>query len=360
MIRLRSFCLILIGFCMIGTAQGFAQGPVSKLAGRDEAIGALKAPDAQTVYNQAVSWFQASGSGSPEASQKFEVLWKESDRALLDRVAKTFALGDPKAAKLLAEAGDPAAPAPITVPDLLKDEKQSAFYRANLALAYAKALSNRRIHEEALDALRLVKPENVVDPAGYFFLRAVAEHALLLKNEAFRSIVGVVEDVADAPDRYKIVSLLMLYDMQTWKDKDLGWIARKMDNIERRLELARGGAQTQKMQTEVVRRLDEIIKDLENQQKGNSNGGACPNGGQVPGGGANPSQPMPDSHIATNPGPGNITPKRLQDYAKQWGKLPEKERAKAMAELTRDMPPRYREVIENYFKKVAPSQPSQP
>jgi hypothetical protein len=56
--------------------------------------------------------------------------------------------------------------------------------------------------------------------------------------------------------------------MQTWKDKDLGWIARKMDNIERRLELARGGPQTQKMQTEVVRRLDEIIKELENQKKG--------------------------------------------------------------------------------------------
>ena len=55
-----------------------------------------------------------------------------------------------------------------------------------------------------------------------------------------------------------------------------------------------------------------------------------------------------------------VNQKRLTEYAKQWGKLPEKERAKAMAELTRDMPPRYREVIENYFKKVAQSQPSQP
>lgn len=36
-----------------------------------------------------------------------------------------------------------------------------------------------------------------------------------------------------------------------------------------------------------------------------------------------------------------------------WGKLPEKERAKAMMELTKDMPPRYREIIEKYFKKLA-------
>ena len=69
---------------------------------------------------------------------------------------------------------------------------------------------------------------------------------------------------------------------------------------------------------------------------------------------------MQDSNIATNGGPGVVNPKRLQQIAQQWGKLPEKERAKAMAELTRDMPPRYREVIENYFKKVAQSQPSQP
>jgi hypothetical protein len=48
-----------------------------------------------------------------------------------------------------------------------------------------------------------------------------------------------------------------------------------------------------------------------------------------------------------------VDPKKLKEMAQVWGKLPEKERAKAMLELTRDMPPRYREVIENYFKKLA-------
>jgi hypothetical protein len=46
--------------------------------------------------------------------------------------------------------------------------------------------------------------------------------------------------------------------------------------------------------------------------------------------------------------------------AKQWGKLPEKQRAEAMQELTRDMPPKYREVIENYFRKLAASESSKP
>ena len=62
---------------------------------------------------------------------------------------------------------------------------------------------------------------------------------------------------------------------------------------------------------------------------------------------------MADSNIATNSGPGVVDPKKLQHLAQNWGKLPEKERAKAMMELTRDMPPRYREVIERYFKDLA-------
>ena len=57
----------------------------------------------------------------------------------------------------------------------------------------------------------------------------------------------------------------MHFDMVSWQDKDLSAIARKMDNIQRRLDLARGGKKTQKLQKEVLARLDEIIKELENQ-----------------------------------------------------------------------------------------------
>ena len=41
-------------------------------------------------------------------------------------------------------------------------------------------------------------------------------------------------------------------------------------------------------------------------------------------------------------------------------KLPEKQRAEAMQELTRDMPPKYREVIETYFRKLAATESSRP
>jgi hypothetical protein len=43
--------------------------------------------------------------------------------------------------------------------------------------------------------------------------------------------------------------------------------------------------------------------------------------------------------------------KRVKEIAEVWGKLPEKERAKALLELTRGLPAKDRALIEDYFKK---------
>jgi len=45
--------------------------------------------------------------------------------------------------------------------------------------------------------------------------------------------------------------------------------------------------------------------------------------------------------------------KKVKEIADVWGKLPEKERARALVELTRDMPAKDRAVIEAYFKELA-------
>ncbi len=232
-------------------------------------FGTLRATSAEEARSQALAWLKGVGKSDATTLKAFEAIWNQDDRLVLDRVADTLALGDADARRLLEEVRDPSnKPAPADAPAILKDSKRPTFYRANLGLAYGKALSNRRVYEEALGTLRSVKVEQVVDPSAYLFHRAVAEHALMLKNEANQSIIRLLDDAIDAPDRYKLVSVLMAFDMQSWKEKDLGWVARKMDNVERRLELARGGPHTQKIQKEVVRRLDEIIKELENQAKG--------------------------------------------------------------------------------------------
>src|SRR5262249_13659767 len=148
------------------------------------------------------------------ASTSFAAIWDGGDAPLLDRVAATLSLGDATAAKLLNEARDPAATPPKEAPAILRDAKLPPYFRANLALAYAKALTGKRVYEEALESLKYAVPEQVVDPAAYYFHKAVAEHALLQKKEAGVSISRLLDDVAEAPERYKMVATLMFFDMQ--------------------------------------------------------------------------------------------------------------------------------------------------
>jgi hypothetical protein len=332
----------------------FAEGKAPTKA----AFGSLQAAAPSVVRAQALDWLKTTGKADADSLKSFDAVWA-SDRPLLEKVAATLALGDPDAKQLIANAHDPHSSAPTETPKFIRDTKLPAFYRANLALAYAKALSNRRVYEEALEALRSVRVEQVVDPSAFLFHKAVAEHALMLPRDAEDSIVRLLDDVSDTPERYKMVATLMHFDILSWKDKDLGWIARKMGNIERRLDLSRGGPKTQQMQREVVLRLDEIIKEIENQKnnQSSSNGGSCPNGGNnqngTPNNNLRASNPQRDSNGGNGTGPGQIDPKRVKDLTEAWGTLPEKERAKALLELTRDMPPRYREVIENYFRKLS-------
>jgi len=262
---LRWFPVALAAILFVGGWQALADTG-KKPTKEESSFGSLRAVDPAEARKQAETWLKSVGKTDAGSLTKLKTIW-DGDRTLLEKVAATLVLGDPQAEKLLAEARDADAPAPTEVPALLKDAKKSQFYRANLALAYAKALTLRKVYEEALESFAVVKPEDVVDPASFYFHKAVCEYELMLKDKADGSIDRLLVDVTDAPERYRIVAALMHFDMLTWQDKDLGWIARKMDNIQRRLDLKRGGKQTQKMQKDVLVRLDEMIKELENKQK---------------------------------------------------------------------------------------------
>lgn len=340
-------------------------------------FGALEAMSAAQAQAKLAGWLKAVGKSDAATLQKLDALWKETHRSMLDRVADSFALGDPLAAHLIAEARNPLAPAPIILPDVFKNDKRPAFYRANVGLIYARALINRRVYEEALDTLKLFGADQVVDPSAYLFHRAVCEHALQRKPEATKSITRLLEEgSAISPERYKTVATLMLLDMHTWKDKSLDDIARKMNNIERRLDIARGGPETQRQQREVLNRLDEIIKKLENQNKnkkkpgdgppgdgppmpGDGQGDECPDGGKKPGQGqgppkgTDPSQsPATDSANAGGNSTGNVDQAKFKKLVADWGRLPPTEQRRALQELVQGMPPRHREAIINYFQAL--------
>src|SRR5262249_13156925 len=118
---------------------------------------------------------------------------------------------------------------------------------------------------ESLEVLKLIRPEQVVDPASYYFFRAVAENKLRLRDDGLTSVNRLLNSVQDAPERYTVLAGLMKAEMEGWEKDDLGDIARRMHEIEDRLEIARGGPKTQQKQKEVLALLDKKIKELEDQ-----------------------------------------------------------------------------------------------
>jgi hypothetical protein len=355
-VSVASLALLMLG----GVALGNEKKPAT--------FGALEALSAAEAQTKVAAWLKDVGKADAATTQQLTAIWKDSSRSILDRVADSLALGDPIAAKLMNEARDPHAPAPVVLPEVFKNEKTSAFFRANLALTYARALTNRGVYEEALDTLKLFSADQVADPASYLFHRAVCEHAMLRKSEATKTVMRLLEEGhAISPDRYTTVATLILLDMHTWKDKDLGDIARKMENIRRRLDIARGGPETQRQEREVLNRLDEMIKKLENQNKkkkkpGDGGGGGgdgdqeCPDG--QPGGSGPPKGVNPPTSPATDAGDpggastGKVDEKKFAKLVADWGRLPPREQQRALQEITLGMSPRHREAIENYFKSL--------
>ncbi len=275
----------------------------------------------------------------------------------------------PGAATAIATASEPDAAAPTAPPAFLADATLNRFAKSNLAAAYLTALAGRRVYEEGLAASVAVVPEDLADPAGYLFHKAACEHALGKRDAAAASLRTLLDGVDGVPDRYRVVATLLFFDVDKWPkdEKDLLNLARLADNSQRRLDLGRGGPQTQEIQKKIVFRLDEQIKQAEQklkqqQQQQQAQGGKkgpgkpqeCPDGGekQPQQAQGDPSKPMDDSQRAENRGKGVVDEKKLRQYESEWGKLPEVERKRVVQEFSRDLPPKYKQMVEQYFASL--------
>jgi hypothetical protein len=117
----------------------------------------------------------------------------------------------------------------------------------------------------------------------------------------------------------------------------------------RRLQLARGGPVTQKIQKDIIHRLDELIKRLEDDGHGPYTPGQ-------PRSGDKPTMPKAESDISNTPGSGEVIVGRIKKLAARWGSLPEKERRKLLQDLTRGMADKHAQAIQNYFNRMSAAQ----
>lgn len=329
--------------------DGNAEGEV-KLESRDSgAAGPVYSPSTvEDAKQRSLAW--AKGRGADEAAlARVEAVWKgipegAEGEAILDAVVASFGVIDTATGEFIAKITSAGASGALPEFNLVQATAEP-FYQANLKLFVARQQVARRLVDEALALVTDLDPARVVDPATLLFLRAVCEHQLLMKANGLKTLEALLKRTLKVPVRYSAVAELMKYDLEALEDDSLNEIAQKMRDVERRLEMGRGGKKVQEKEKEIIEGLEKIIKKLEQQGQGQGNGD-----GQS--GGNNPDKPAEDSRVKGQTAPGTVDPKKLSKNG-GWGSLPDKQRAKAKDLVTREFPSHYREAIEEYTRKAA-------
>jgi hypothetical protein len=213
-----------------------------------------------------------------------------------------------------------------------------------LRLWYGRWLVQQSLYDEALEQLDGLRPEEVADPASLLFYQGVVYHRLLNPDAAVEAIGRLLEHPEQGPKRYEAVARLMEADLRGLKEDSLDHIARRMEDIERRLDLGRAGPKVRKIQDGVIASLDKMIKELESrlqQQDASASQGAL-----------QPNRPANESVPMAGKGPGEVTQRKVGSQS-GWGNLPPRAREEAMQQIGRQFPSHYRDVIEQYFRKLA-------
>ena len=288
------------------------------------------------------------------ARLKIEALWPDEAQPLdggelLDRLTASLAVVEPKAAEVVAAVRHDQAP--LVSPQLaaLADDSLPPLVRDNLRLLVGRWLAQHDLVDESLEVLKDVTPEHVADPATLIFYQAVGHHRLLKKDECLAAVTKLLEREDELPRRYVSLARLMEADIKPLKTDSLDEIARMMEDVRRRLALARAGKTVRDEEDEIVNKLEKMIEELEKQrqeqqqkQKQQANNPR----------GKRPSNPLDDSKAAELKGPGEVDPKSV-GKKDGWGNLPPKERQEVLQQIGRELPAHFRETIEEYFKRLA-------
>jgi hypothetical protein len=299
------------------------------------------------VETRALEWINAHNADDAMRA-RFSEIWAEgppaAETALLEKLAKTFALLDPRAAELVALCAAPRQNLAVPSMPWLMDSSLDPFESHNLKLLYGCWLVHETLYDEALGIMGTLGPSDVVAPAALLFFQGAAYHALLEKEKGLTTLDRLLDGAEQSPRRYVAVARLLREDLNGVEPDTLDHIARRMGDIRRRLDLGRAGQKVRGIEDGVIESLDKLIKKLEEQQQQQA--------GVAGAGGIQSGSPAPDSKIMGGKGPGNVDRKNIGSES-GWGSLPPKEREEALQQIGRDFPSHYRDVIEEYFRRKA-------
>ena len=301
---------------------------------------------AEFVYGQFRSL--AEGMDLPEEkSQQLEAIWADRNQEtnaveLRALTLESAVIVAPQTREMVEFVKQEQSPLAALDRSHLADESISPWLRNQLALSVGIWFAQHSLFDEAIESLTDLECTDSVDPAALLFYRGLSYQQIVNKEAALKDLKRLLEREEELPRRFRDVTTLVVADLAPLEKDSLDEIARLMDDIQRRQELYRSGTKVRKEEDDVIAKLDKLIEELEQQQQQMMMAAA----------GAAPAAPAPDSVLKGGAAPGDVD-ERAQGSGEDWGDLPAKERAAAMAELAKDLPTHYRELIEQYYLKLA-------
>jgi len=337
-----AFATFLLGLEIHTAALAASTDPLAKTA-------AWQAPTFDQVRGQVAAWLDGRHLNAVQWEAVMEP-WAEvpadvSGDVLLERLARSFAAVDPHCAALVAQCRQQTHPGRPAEQAWLDEQGLDPLVARNMRLLYGRWLVHQQLHDEARQQLTGLEPNQVVAPATLLFYQAVVYHTLLDKEPGLQAVERLLAEAEQSPRRYVALARLMEQDLEKLEDDTLDHIARRMDDIRRRLELGRAGQRVRTIEDGVIESLDKLIKKLEEQQQQAAAAAAAANSNQS-------SRPAQDSQIIGGKGPGQVT-KRDVGSGDGWGDMPPRQREAAMQQIGRDFPSHYRDAIEQYFRRLA-------
>ncbi|MCA9051523.1 MAG: hypothetical protein KDA89_22450, partial [Planctomycetaceae bacterium] len=300
-----------------GTAAG-------ETTGEEAVTFSRMSPD--RVRSELLQWLAAVGADSAVATG-IAAMWADeasvaalSGEELVDLLVESFAEADPATKRLLEESWG-AGPLVGVVYDGVRT---MPVYANQVRLFHARWLIQHRYFDDALPLLQGLSPEDVVDPAGLLFYRAVCFAQLLNPGPALDDLTLLLNNTLDVPDRFRLTAEIMQQELQEQKDGGLNEVARLMKDVERRLDLGRSGEKTQEQEQAVIAAIDKLLEQMDQQNQQNSGGGNSSGSQQNQPG----MQGADQSQIKGATGKGDADHKEVTETGK-WGLLDDKAEAKA-------------------------------
>lgn len=210
----------------------------------------------------------------------------------------------------------------------------------------------------------------------YYFYKMVNAFELNNKEQVIRFadnlLAGEYFSNSETPLRYLDMAKIMKAEAETWKTKEeiakgdfpedeLGDISREMKKAKDRLANGQAGPKTQEIQRDIEARLKKMIDKEEAARDAAEKEAAAKAAAEEKEASARraaradgnfPNTPADDTHNPSAEGTGQVDRRKVKEIADVWGKLPEKERARALLELTRGLPKADRQVVEKYFREL--------